>query len=182
MSDRKLLMATCAAGWIALVVSRAALAQEDSGPLYSGAGSCARCHETPSTTDVDNGATARACLTEWQTWKYADRHAKAYDSLMGVRGQQMARLLGVKVDVDPDNVLAREVGCVQCHTTSYETKACVIAPADACVPEGVGCESCHGPSSKWRDEHWIFPTWRNADPQVKAQKGWIDVRSPVVRA
>lgn len=47
---------------------------------------------------------------------------------------------------------------------------------------GVGCESCHGPSSSWIESH-VKSEWRTIDPRQKeAQFGMVDLRNPVSRA
>lgn len=47
---------------------------------------------------------------------------------------------------------------------------------------GVGCESCHGAASGWRDKHQDLE-WRTMKPSDKwSQHGMVDVRSPAARA
>jgi hypothetical protein len=150
-------------------------------PQFQGAASCARCHEDPSSTDTQSGITARACLTEWKTWSRADRHALAYDALKSERGKRIGELLGKK------SVFDAQTGCVQCHTTTIDAVRADANRRDSILTEGVGCESCHGPSSQWESKHNEHPTWREMASTAEGKQqqfdmGWIDVRSAVTRA
>jgi hypothetical protein len=66
--------------------------------------------------------------------------------------------------------------CLACHNTSAELTSDGILPA---IPEGVGCEACHGPSEAWRDSHYQGP----GSVQIAIdQLGLVNTASEPVRA
>ncbi len=150
--------------------------------FYRGANTCSGCHSGTGNFPAD--VLARVCLTEFTTWKNADRHFHAHASLEGERGQRIGKLLN-------KNVFDDSTGCVQCHSTATELPTAeeegslatrAILAADE---KGVSCESCHGPSSRWLSDHSLYqayPAWQNKSLAEKTDIGWIEVRSPVTRA
>ena len=89
----------------------------------------------------------------------------------------MEKILGYKVT---ENKL-----CLACHA-NWHWKEGFDRPR--VYEEGVTCESCHGPASKWQKKHYDLDSpddfeWRKLSPQEKESKhGFIDVRNPVRRA
>lgn len=86
-------------------------------------------------------------------------HIKQYKSweTTGMANSLESLKPGVKADakkkagLDPDKDYTSDAGCLKCHTTGYG-EAGGFTSADA-TPDlaGVGCESCHGAGSEYRD-------------------------------
>lgn len=105
--------------------------------------------------------------SEFSTWASLDRHASAYNALLSDRSRTMLRNFrgGDTADVHPE----REALCLRCHSMGLATGMhdCLPdegAPRDngPAVPEGVGCEACHGPAEKWLTRHY--------------RRGWKELR------
>lgn len=130
-----------------------------------GAGSCAAsaCHggSVPLPSQVSS-----VLRNEHTTWITSDPHATAYDVLMGARSQSIARNLGKP---SGQMIPAHQDGrCLACHATPTAASA---GPdlADAIRRDGVGCESCHGPSGGWIAEHTRID-WAGLPPSIKSQQ------------
>ncbi|KPP92183.1 Cytochrome c554 and c-prime [Erythrobacter sp. HL-111] len=135
---------------------------------YEGVASCAgsTCHGRAE----GNGAVVRQ--DEIATWQNpaspAGAHSRAYASLASRRGQQIADSLGLGRATEAP-------ACLGCHTT--------FAPAARrgdrfVLAEGVGCESCHGPSGKWLAEHYARP----ATHASNVAAGLVPLEQPQARA
>lgn len=117
-------------------------------PTFEGVASCAgsTCHGRAE----GNGAVVRQDeIATWQEPSAASgAHSRAYAVLGGRRGQQIAASLGL-------GNATQAPACLGCHST--------FASADQRGPkftltDGVGCESCHGPSGgSWLAEHYALP-------------------------
>ena len=135
---------------------------------YEGVASCAgsTCHGRAE----GNGAVVRQ--DEIATWQNpasrSGAHSRAYAALAGRRGQQIADSLGL-------GRATQAPACLGCHAT--------FAPASQrgdrfVLAEGVGCESCHGPSGKWLAEHYARP----ATHASNVASGLVPLENPQVRA
>jgi hypothetical protein len=62
--------------------------------------------------------------------------------------------------------------CLACHLTPQTPDSPEIAAF-----EGVGCESCHGPSRDWREQHYLA-AWKN----TRRAAGFRDLRDLTIRA
>ena len=138
---------------------------------YQGTDKCRKCH-LPGLDKVDiaNGVGSRVLRKEFKYWQDADHHSDAYKALSNARGQMIGERLHAKV-------LEPQAGCVQCHTTAVSSPKLYV--------EGVGCETCHGPSSKWKDFHDTYSQWHDDKLYTLTKKtdlGWINIRSPLTRA
>jgi hypothetical protein len=100
-------------------------------PAFEGLKKCASCHKSQS-----------------QSWRKT-AHARALESLKpGVKGEAKR-----KAKLDPARDYTQDKDCVGCHVTGYG-KDGGYDPADAGVYlVGVGCESCHGPGSRYQLLH-----------------------------
>jgi hypothetical protein len=116
---------------------------------------------------------------EFSTWIIHDRHAHAYDVLLGPRGQQIGKNLGVAAEKDPR--------CLACHTTP-QTALATDERAVQLRSDGVGCEACHGPARKgkgWLEAHvtggWGKLTGAERKKTLEAH-GMNDLGDPKVQA
>jgi hypothetical protein len=103
---------------------------------------------------------------EYSVWVVKDKHAKAFDSLSLPIAVRMAKILGY---TEPANKVQR---CLDCHATSVPEaeQAKTYKESDA-LRDGVGCESCHGPASKWLGPH----TTENWPHDQSVRDGMIDL-------
>ena len=117
-------------------------------PTFEGVASCAgsTCHGRAE----GNGAVVRQ--DEIATWQEpsssSGAHSRAYAVLAGRRGQQIAASLGL-------GSATSAPACLGCHSTNAPAgqRGAKFTPSD-----GVGCESCHGPSGgAWLAEHYALP-------------------------
>jgi hypothetical protein len=167
----------------AALVSSAAFPQEAPPKLptfYYGNGSCVACHENASIEETRKKKLSVVFTrgTEMTIWSTEDKHKDATKVLLGERGKQMTRILGIK------DVLA-EKQCVSCHgvyvakgeTFDEET----FSPRQR-VESGVSCVLCHGPHEKWVMEHAVFGGWRKKTREEKSASGLNDLWNPELRA
>lgn len=147
----------------------------DFGPLgaqvtgqYEGVASCAgsTCH---GRNEGDGKVVRQDELRIWQEpSSKSGAHSRAFDALAGARGQRIAAALGLS------NATSAPA-CLGCHAT--------YAPEGArgdrfLISEGVGCESCHGPSSGWLSSHYAVP----ASHAANLANGLIPLENPKTRA
>jgi len=95
---------------------------------YIGASKCKMCH---------NKTTVGA---QYKVW-LAGPHAKAMESLSSEASLTYAKENGI---ADP----TKEASCLKCHSTAGSIDPELNAGVKA--TEGVSCESCHGPGSKYK--------------------------------
>lgn len=112
----------------------------DGPPKYLGVVTCAgsTCHGAGHPV-----GDARILQNEFQSWHRDDAHSKAFRVLLEESGQRIARNLGIANAGEAPE-------CLGCHST--------YVPADVRgkrfqLSDGVSCESCHGPASKWLGQH-----------------------------
>lgn len=115
---------------------------------FEGVATCAgsTCHGRAE----GNGAVVRQ--DEIATWQEpsspSGAHSRAYAVLGGRRGQQIAASLGL------GNAQSAPA-CLGCHATNAPAGQ---RGAKFTLTDGVGCESCHGPSGgTWLAEHYALP-------------------------
>jgi len=95
---------------------------------YIGAAKCKMCHNKPAT-----GA-------QFKKWSEAG-HSKAFETLKGEKAIAYAKEKGI---ADP----SKEAKCLKCHSTYHSADEGLMATITE--KEGVSCESCHGPGSKYK--------------------------------
>jgi hypothetical protein len=98
---------------------------------FAGVKSCRMCHKKEATGN------------QYGQW-VAGPHSKTFAVLGTAEAKAVAATLGI-----PD---AQKSGkCLKCHATSYNLTE---APATKKItaPEGVTCESCHGPGKKYKSK------------------------------
>ncbi|MBD3728250.1 MAG: hypothetical protein IE933_00940 [Sphingomonadales bacterium] len=142
---------------------------------YEGVASCAgsTCHGRAE----GNGEEVRQ--DEIATWQEpsspSGAHSRAYAVLGSPRGRQIAAALGLGPATS-----AKE--CLGCHAT--------FAPAAQRgarfqISDGVGCESCHGPSGNWIASHYSLYEPDSGAKVTHAQNvanGMVPLENPQVRA
>lgn len=138
-----------------------------------GASSCAAasCHNGPR---PGLAAPQASRGSEYALWKEDDPHARAYQALCGQQGRQMLERLKIVEDgriVDQD----KYNNCLKCHNTITGDTACGCGPS---LREGVGCESCHGASAAWANQHYL----RDWDAGLASSNGFVPLSDLVTRA
>lgn len=122
-------------------------AQSSAGARYEGVATCAgsTCHGRAE----GNGEVVRQ--DEIATWQepssVSGSHSRAYAVLASPRGRQIASSLGL-------GAATSAPACLGCHAT-YVPEA--KRGPRFLTADGVGCETCHGPSSNWLAEHYAAP-------------------------
>jgi hypothetical protein len=99
------------------------------GPKYVGVKKCKMCHSSKK-----SGAQFKV----WQKTK----HAEAYKTLATPKAKEIAKKKGI---ADPQ----KAPECLKCHVTGYNAPAAQKAKT-LTMEEGVSCEACHGPGSKYK--------------------------------
>ncbi|HUF23827.1 MAG TPA: multiheme c-type cytochrome [Vicinamibacterales bacterium] len=130
---------------------------------FTGPGSCAAaaCHGA-----IRPVAGSGILQTEYTTWIAQDRHAAATEVLSNAVSVRMARILGVG-----DAKTAPK--CLACHSLD----APAASQARTFANEGVSCEACHGPASRWLGPH----TTRGWTHAQSVQLGMYDTKDVVKR-
>ncbi len=120
-----LLKRTFTFAFMVLFASSALLAQNFK---YISAAKCKMCHNKP-----DKGE-------QYKTW-LAGPHANAMKSLSSDKAKEIATAKGI---ADPST----DAACIKCHATIGHVDAKLAGGLK--ITEGVSCESCHGPGSKYK--------------------------------
>ncbi len=108
--------------------------------IHLGVATCSgsTCHGS-----VEPWAKSNVLQNEYITWQRKDKHAKAYEVLLGDRSKRIARNLGLK-DAHSADV------CLDCHSDNVVAEK--RGPAFQ-IEDGVSCEACHGGSERWIGTH-----------------------------
>ncbi|HET6249160.1 MAG TPA: multiheme c-type cytochrome [Tepidisphaeraceae bacterium] len=121
------------------------------GIKFEGAAGCsaAKCHGAEKSVDKKNFWGNEATL--WGSRK--DPHHGAYRTLV----KPLAKAIAAKLKIA--SALKSE-RCLNCHSTlAVSPTGADLAGSDYKAAEGVSCNSCHGPSQKYREPHstqnWI---------------------------
>ena len=114
----------------ALIVPVTLLAQGKGNAFkYVGVKGCKACHMTTK---------SGAAFKIWQKSK----HAQAFKTLATPKAKEIAKKKGI---ADPQ----KSEKCLKCHDTAFGKPATQLAKTFK-PGEGVGCEVCHGPGSKYK--------------------------------
>lgn len=133
---------------------------------YEGVASCAgsTCH---GRIEGDGAVVRQDELAHWQDPStQGGAHSRAYSALASVRGQAIARSLGLG---DARN--AKD--CLGCHATPAGPRGARFQ-----ISDGVGCEACHGPASGWIASHAAVGSTHASN----IAQGMIALDKPQVRA
>lgn len=107
------------------------LSAADDAPHYIGSAKCAKmCHKGPKKGK------------QWELWQER-KHSRAYTTLGTPESKAIAEKKGLKGNPQKADE------CLKCHVTAFGIKKELIEPT-CTYEEGVGCEACHGPGSKYR--------------------------------
>jgi hypothetical protein len=122
-------------GLAAFLMSTVAMAQEKAAPAaaahkYIGAGKCKMCHNSPAKGE------------QFKKWSESS-HAKAFATLATPEALEIGKKLGVEKPQESEK-------CLVCHVTAYSAPA-ASKEATLTNADGVGCESCHGAGSDYKD-------------------------------
>ena len=142
--------------------------QASVGHTYEGVATCAgsTCHGRGE----GNGVTVRQDeLAIWQNPStQGGAHSRAYAVLASARGARIAAALGL-------GPATAAPACLGCHATH-------VAPAQRGarfqLSDGVGCESCHGPSGGWLASHYAV----GGTHAGNVAAGMVPLEKPSVRA
>jgi hypothetical protein len=140
---------------------------------YVGLSSCAAAachggtmHDPPPTDTTPENRSA------YRVWVEQDKkHAGAYAVLFRDDAKEMARRLGPPLD---PNHMEHARLCLDCHSNNASNRAPSLAQED-----GVSCESCHGPASAWKDQHWLA-SWKTKTVAEKQALGMNNLRGDLV--
>jgi hypothetical protein len=149
-------------------------AKEDNGSagngkaMYYGSGSCKACHSPPAVgTDLVQA-------TEYKTWSEQDKHSQAYHKLTEQRAVQIGKRMGISEVWKDDR-------CLNCHAANVPRELRAEGASAFRIEDGVSCDACHGPASKWFGPH-ILESWRTTPWDKKEALGMRDVRDSVKRS
>ena len=131
------------------------------GIKYTGAGTCATaaCHGAVAPKPLYDGDCQHNENTIWST---KDLHSQSFSGEGGKRGlvNALSKEIAKKLKIADSTKSER---CLSCHAlsglSSGESKSHIflkptdIAPAKYNIEDGVSCDSCHGPASKYMDKH-----------------------------
>ena len=132
---------------------------------YLGVVTCAgsTCHGAPRSS-----ADARVLQNEFITWHRDDAHAKAYRVLLEDKAKRIAANLGLES-------AANAPECLNCHANNAPV---ALRGKRFQIADGVGCETCHGPASKWLGLH----VTGEASREQNLQAGMYPTEEPGARA
>ncbi len=131
---------------------------------YVGPGSCSAvaCHG-----GIEPRSVTRVLQNEYSTWVTRDKHAHAYTALTEPLGEQIALTLRL----GPAENAPR---CLVCHALDVPTS---LQARKFDIADGVSCESCHGPASRWIGPH----IQTNAQHAQMVALGLYDNRNLILR-
>ncbi len=114
-----------------------------------GAASCATssCHGGPK-AGVSSSEAPRG--SEYPLWLEKDPHAQSWKTISSEASAKILSKLGILKDGKIENVTGFQ-NCLACHNTDRNITETQLSPQ---IAEGVGCESCHGPSQHWYGSHY----------------------------
>ncbi len=149
MTDLKRIAALLVALATAPVVAQSPVATQ-APANHLGVASCASgvCHGVAKPLDGTH-----VLRNEYVTWSHFDPHAGAYRSLRSEASARMAARLGIES-------AEREPLCLDCHAENVPRAA--RGPRFQ-FDDGIGCEACHGASSRWIASHDDQPSVTHAD-------------------
>jgi hypothetical protein len=149
---------------LSAAVAEAQQAPPDNGAVHLGVASCAGSNCHAARTQPVGSPIAQ---NEYLIWSTQDKHRNAYDVLLDARAVRMARALGY-----PDAV--HQKICLDCHTDNVPPDR---RGSQFQLSDGVGCEACHGGSSRWLGIHIS-----GLGHQANLAAGLYPTEKPIARA
>ncbi|HEY1170154.1 MAG TPA: multiheme c-type cytochrome [Verrucomicrobiae bacterium] len=107
---------------------------------------------------------------QFQYWKHADPHSKAFSTLTTARSARMAEDLKL-------GDATKNLQCTSCHAPFHALPANLVETPLSAM-ESVSCESCHGAASNWKLSH-TRPDYSHAQ---RVSTGMRDLQNLYVRA
>lgn len=110
------------------------------GYIHNGVATCAgsMCHGA-----VNENKKTNIQHNEYITWERRDVHSRAYNKLFDKEFVAITNKLGLKKP-------SEEPVCLACHASDVPQK---LRGTKFQMSDGIGCESCHGGSEKWLQNH-----------------------------
>jgi hypothetical protein len=150
-----------------MVCCALSFAQTNEPAKFNGPGSCASpsCH---GGVQIRNETTVQQ--NEYSIWVVHDRHTRAYNVLSNDVAKNIVKLMGMKSNAQ------EEPRCLACHSVNPgDRKAATFSD----LTDGVSCESCHGPASKWLGPHtekdWHREDWVEGGKERGEMKDLRDI-------
>ncbi len=133
--------------------------------VHLGVASCAAgvCHGK-----VAEDTSSNVSQNEYRIWSADDRHARAYQTLLGDEAKAIAAKLGL-----PSAQGAKV--CLDCHADNVPQNQ--RGPKFQ-ISDGIGCEACHGGAERWIETH----TEPAATHQANLAQGMLATEDVNVRA
>jgi hypothetical protein len=115
---------------------------------------------------------------EHTIWISDDHHSRAYQTLFDARSERIARSLAG----DPSRYVPahEDERCLACHATPRSRTA--LESTAWMNSDGVGCESCHGPSARWLGPHTTSAWKTQRDAAWKEKLGLFNTKDLARRA
>ncbi len=144
--------------------------RSDVKPMGSPVASC-------SSVSCHGGGAVGSKGSEQSTWAAGDPHASAYRILFN---EESVRISSNLRKINPAHPPAhQDANCLACHSSAGP--ACFDGSVISNATDGVGCDSCHGPSSKWLSAHYE-PSWKSLTTESKETGyGFRNTKSLVAR-
>ncbi len=142
-----------------------------------GAASCAAsgCHGGPAVA-VASASAPRG--SEYPLFLENDPHSRSWQTLNSDASIAILTKLGILRQgtiVQPDAYR----NCLACHNTDHAIDEAIDSGFAPAIAEGVGCESCHGPSQAWSNAHYQGP---DSLRKAKSELGLVDSKPLLQRA
>ncbi len=115
------------------------------GAVFNGVASCSSmaCHHFNGPKGSER--------SEYSTWAGWDKHGRAFAVLDNERSRRIVKNFFYN-EAEPEKIPAtRRELCLRCHSTFTDN---MLTGERFQLSDGVGCESCHGPSGNWLTVHF----------------------------
>ena len=130
---------------------------------FQGTGSCSAiaCHGGVGRQNCGDQPSSEIWRSEYTVWMTDDPHSRSFSILYDDLATKIATNLAQGGPVVP---AYQDLRCLSCHTLPRSEPEFEVT--SQLNPDGVGCESCHGPASDWISQH-TTSNWRTLDSRTK---------------